>query len=200
MAIEQLLAHWGVAAIFGGAMIEGESFVIGGGALAQRGLLPVWQVALAAFLGSITMDQLCFAAGRHFRRHRWVRAMRDKPAVEKAIGFVERHPTGYILAFRYLYGLRIVSPVAIGLTRVPALRFTMLNTVSAAVWAVLFTAIGYAAGDALERMFGRVHSVPLLFLLVVAMAGVTAAIVHRVVTRRRGGPPERARSTSVTEP
>lgn len=184
MAIEQLLARWGIAAVFGGAMIEGESFVIGGGALAQRGLLPVWHVALAAFLGSVAMDQFCFAGGRWFRRHRWIAAMRDTPAAGKAIGFVERHPTGYILAFRYLYGLRIVSPVAIGLTRVPAMRFALLNTASAAVWAVLFTAIGYAAGDALERMFGRVHSVLLLFLLVVALAGVTVAIVHHVVARR----------------
>ena len=34
MALEAFLAHWGVAAVFVGAMAEGETFVIGGGASA----------------------------------------------------------------------------------------------------------------------------------------------------------------------
>lgn len=198
MAAEQLLAHWGLAGVFAGAMAEGESFVIGGGALAQRGIMVAWQVALAAFLGSVAMDQACFAAGRYFREHRLICAIRGKPAIRTAIAFVERHPTGYILAFRYLYGLRIVSPVAIGLTRVSALRFTALNTPSAAVWAILFTGIGYAAGDALEHVFGRVHSVLLLLLFVVILAAGTAALVHHFVARRKSGQ-ERARSEGVTE-
>ena len=131
MAITGFLAHWGLTAVFVGAMMEGESFVIGGGALAQQGLLVPCQAALAAFVGSVAMDQLCFWCGRRFREHRWIQAIRRQRACGRAIAFVERHPTGYIIAFRYLYGLRIVSPIAIGLTSVAAGRFLVLNTAEA---------------------------------------------------------------------
>jgi len=183
MAIESFLAHWGLAAVFAGAMAEGESFVIGGGALAQQGLLQAWQVALAAFAGSVTMDQLCFWAGRRMADHRWVKAIRGQRACSRAIDFVERHPTSYILAFRYLYGLRIVSPIAIGFTSVAAIRFLWLNAASAAVWAVLFTGVGYAAGKAYTKVFGEVHSVLLLLVGVVVLAGISLAVAHRFLKK-----------------
>ncbi|NIJ06433.1 membrane protein DedA with SNARE-associated domain [Sphingomonas vulcanisoli] len=165
-------------------MAEGESFVLAGGALSQRGMFPAWQVALAAFGGSTTMDQTCFALGRWFRDWRWVRAVREKRALKTALGFVERHPNGYILAFRYLYGLRIVSPLAIGLTKIGWLRFMALNTFSAAVWAVAFTALGVFAGDAIDKMFGRVHSGLVLLLIILVLAGASSALVHHVVAKR----------------
>ncbi len=180
-------------------MAEGESFVLAGGALAQRGLFPPWQVALAAFGGSVAMDQICFVGGRWFRDHRWVRRVREKAVLQKALGFVERYPNAYILAFRYLYGLRIVSPVAIGLTRISAVRFLLLNTLSAAVWALLFTAIGFLAGDAIEKMFGRVQSASILLLVVLVLGGVSSAVAHHFLSAREEGP-ERADRESVTDP
>jgi membrane protein DedA with SNARE-associated domain len=183
VAIDQFLAHWGLAAVFVGAMAEGESFVIGGGALASQDLLVAWQVALAAFTGSVAMDQACFWAGRRCRGHRLIEAIRRKPACGRALAFVDRHPTGYILGFRYLYGLRIISPLAIGLTNVSATRFLALNAASAAVWAILFTAIGFAAGQAYKSLFGEVHSILLLLLGLVILAGLGAAAAHRVTRK-----------------
>lgn len=165
-------------------MAEGESFVLAGGALAHRGLFPPWEVAAAAFGGSVTMDQVCFAIGRYFRDWHWVRRLREKRAMRTALGFVERHPNGYIIAFRYLYGLRIISPIAIGLTQIGWLRFFLLNTLSAIVWAVGFTWAGVLAGSAIERLLGRVNSALVILIIVLVLAGVSSALVHRVVARR----------------
>ena len=51
MAIEALIARYGLAAIFLGAGIEGETSVVAGGVLAHRHLLPLWGVWLAAASG-----------------------------------------------------------------------------------------------------------------------------------------------------
>jgi membrane protein DedA with SNARE-associated domain len=183
MNVDALLAHYGVVAIFVGAMAEGETFVLAGGVLAHRGLISPVEAAMAAFLGSAAADQICFFLGRRGRGSRLVARARAKPAFAKALGFIERYPTAYILAFRYLYGLRVVSPVALGVSNVAALRFVVLNLVSAAVWAALFTTIGYVFGHAVDGLLARFHlqhpALIVLAVLGVAIAGLTWCHHHR---------------------
>lgn len=158
MAIEHLLARFGLPAIFLGAGIEGETLVIAGGVLARRDLVPLWAAVLAAALGSSVADQLFFAAGRHFRDNRRVHAITQKPAFARALASLERHPTGFILGFRFLYGLRTISPIAVGTSHIPVMRFVLLNAIAALLWAMLFAGLGYVFGHGIERLFARLWS------------------------------------------
>ena len=116
LTIEALIARYGLAAIFIGAGIEGETSVLAGGLFAHEGMLSLPGAMIAAASGSFLADQAFFAAGRRFRDHRWVQRAQHKPAFAKALETLERHPIGFIFAFRFLYGLRTVSPIAIGTT------------------------------------------------------------------------------------
>ena len=66
---------------------------------------------------------------------------------------LERHQSWLILGFRFLYGLRNITPFAIGMSRVPTRRFVVLNIVGAAIWAVTFACGGYLFGVAMEAFF-----------------------------------------------
>ncbi|MEG3088761.1 DedA family protein [Sphingomonas sp. PB4P5] len=143
MSIELLIARYGLAAVFLGAGIEGETMVITGGVLAHNGLLPVAGVAIAAAAGSFVADQAFFAFGRYFREHPRVKRAEARPAFAKALAAFERHPTVFVFGFRFLYGLRTVAPMAIGTTAIRTRNFAALNLLAAAVWACLFTGIGY---------------------------------------------------------
>ncbi|RSU46611.1 DedA family protein [Sphingomonas sp. S-NIH.Pt15_0812] len=156
MTLPELIAHYGLPALFVGAAVEGETVVVAGGVAAHQGLLPLAGAMIATATGSFAADQAWFAAGRHFRDHRRVQQARAKPAFARAIRWLERYPIGFIFAFRFLYGLRTVSPIAIGTTRVPARTFVLVNALSAAVWGVIFTSIGYLFGQAFEQLVGRV--------------------------------------------
>ncbi|WCT74968.1 DedA family protein [Sphingomonas naphthae] len=185
MAVEQFLSHYGLAAVALGAAFEGETAVIAGGLLAHRGLWPLGGAMLAAFLGSFAADQMFFAVGRTCRGMAWVQRLQRRAAFAKALDVFHRHPTGFILAFRFLYGLRIVSPVAIGTTRIPARRFLALNLIAAAIWAPLFTILGYSFGKGLERWFGGRH-VPLWAVGVGVLALVGGGFaIHLLIQRRR---------------
>jgi membrane protein DedA with SNARE-associated domain len=176
MNVDALLTHYGLAAVFLGAMAEGETFVLAGGVLAHRGLISPVEAAVAAFLGSALADQICFFIGRRARSGRLVTRARANPAFAKALAFIERYPTGYILAFRYLYGLRVVSPIAIGVSEIPVARFVALNLISAATWAALFTTLGYVFGHALDGLLGRFH-IQHPALIVLAIVGTVAALL-----------------------
>ncbi|WP_380779579.1 DedA family protein [Sphingomonas sp. R86520] len=179
MSIETLIAQYGLAAIFLGAGLEGETAVVTGGVLAHQHLLPLWGTAAAAVGGSFAADQVFFLAGRRYRDTARVRKIAAKPAFAKALDTLERHPTIFILGFRFLYGLRTVSPIAIGTSHVPARTFLLLNAVAAAVWGVLFTGIGYLFGDTLLDAVHSImpkHKLAGVAILAVVIAGVSGAI------------------------
>ena len=185
MSIETLIAQYGLAAIFVGAGLEGETSVVTGGLLAHEGLLSLSGTALAAVVGSFAADQLFFFVGRRYRDTARVRRIAAKPAFAKALDTLDRHPTVFILSFRFLYGLRTISPIAIGTSHVPARTFMMLNAISAAVWGVMFTGIGYLFGDTL---LDAVHKImPKHKLAGVAILAVVVALVMTAIRywRRR---------------
>ncbi|MFD1950105.1 DedA family protein [Sphingomonas arantia] len=177
MSIETLVAHYGLIALFVGAGLEGETVVLTGGVLAHRELVPLWGAALVAAGGSFTSDQIFFALGRRYRDHPRVRRVMGKPAFARALRALERHPVGFILAFRFLYGLRTVSPVAIGTSQVPAMRFVMLNAVAALLWAVIFTGLGYGFGEGIEELAGRFRPHLPTLPVVLAVAGGIALVI-----------------------
>lgn len=155
VTIESLIGDYGLAAIFLGAGIEGETMVLAGGLFAHEGMLSLPGAALAAAAGSFVADQCFFAAGRRFRNHRWVQRAQAKPAFARALDTLERHPIGFIFAFRFLYGLRTVSPIAIGTSHVPTRTFLWLNAAAAVLWAILFTGLGYVFGTGIAELLGR---------------------------------------------
>lgn len=173
MTPQLLLARYGLAALFIGAGVEGETVVVIGGMLAHDGTINVADAIPAAAAGSFLADQLLFALGRRFRDHPRVERITKRPAFARALVELERRPNRFIFAFRFLYGLRVASPIAIGASRIPASRFVALNAAAAITWATLFTVAGYAFGHGIERALGRVR--PMEHSLVVG--AVLAALV-----------------------
>lgn len=185
MSVEHLIAHYGLAGLFLGAGFEGETVTVIGGLMAHRGLLSYWPAVLAASAGSFAADQLFFLIGRRFRGHGLVRKAQARPAFAKALAAFERHPVLFTFAFRFLYGLRTVSPMAIGTTRLRVTTFLAINAAAAAVWGLVFVSLGYFCGQAVETLFGRIHALEPLIGGVVAVA-VSIGLIGHFLHKRRG--------------
>jgi membrane protein DedA with SNARE-associated domain len=185
LAIEAIIARYGVWAVLAGAGIEGEAVVVTAGILAHKGLLPIWGVAVAAAVGSCLIDQLWFLLGRYFRASRWVQAAKVRPAFQRALRILEKHPTPFILAFRFIYGMRTVSPIAIGTSAVPARTFVPLNMLAAAIWGPLIAWLGYLFGKALDPWLHDVKSIILIAAGVAVMIAVGGLAVRWIIRARR---------------
>ena len=166
--LPQHIATFGPAAILVGSAVEGQTTVVAAGVMARHDLLPLWLALGAAALGSALIDHLLFVLGRSVRDSRFVRRAANKPAFDKALRLIERHPTGFIMAFRFIYGLRAAGPVAVGVSEVPHLRFAILNAMAAVLWAAVFLALGYAFGPMLIHLLGRMAEHKLLTAAVAA--------------------------------
>ncbi|SFR97350.1 DedA family protein [Sphingomonas jatrophae] len=164
------VARYGVAAVALGAGLEGEAAVLTGGVLAATGLFQPLAVGIAAFAGSATADQLLFLGGRRGRSTRFVEAVRAKPAFARVLGWIEARPLAFVIAFRFIYGCRVAGPVALGVSAVPARLFVPLNLLSAALWAALFTFLGWRFGPLVEPFLKRLFGHAPLALAVLAGA------------------------------
>ena len=67
---------------------------------------------------------------------------------------LKKYSTGFVLSFRFIYGVRNFSSFAMGMSGLAWSRFAMLNFIAAGVWAVCFAGAGYLAGMALQHVLG----------------------------------------------
>jgi membrane protein DedA with SNARE-associated domain len=158
--ITALVHRLGPAGVALGAGLEGETAVVIGGTAAHHGLFNPVAAALAAWAGSFVADQLVFWLSREQRHRPFVQKLAAEPKVGRALGIIDKHPRLFCCAFRFVYGFRIAGPAAVGLSAVPGRLFVVCNAVSAAVWAGLFTFIGYHFGNGLLAAIRPFFHVP----------------------------------------
>ena len=143
--IEQIVRQYGYLAVILGGMIEGESIILTASAFAAQGLLDIRYVTLIAFLASTIADQLLFFLGKHFGHHlgRSEHFQSFRPRIAAAI---LQYPRALIFGFRFIYGVRTITPIIIGSVDFPTFRFCRLNFVAAAAWTILSCGAGYLCG------------------------------------------------------
>ena len=190
MQIAHLLNEYGEAAIypltFAWTALEGETFVIFAGFLAQKGKLNIELLFLAAWLGSMFGDQVLFAVGRQYGVKFFDHFPRLKPGVLRAVSWLERHAVLFILSYRFMYGVRNVSSIAVGMSHMPWKRFAVLNAIAAFIWAGSFVGFGYLFGHLIrhrreDTVATSVHEITLGVLAVFAFIIIMRLAVMWVV-------------------
>jgi membrane protein DedA with SNARE-associated domain len=187
--IHHLIEQYGLIAVFLGCVAEGESAAILGGFFAHQHVFLLWHALAAAFLGAFAGDTFFFILGRSFSDHPRVVKLRKRPGFSHAYRMVRSHPNLFVLSNRYIYGMRLAGGIASGLSGISPLRFVALNAISSAVWAALFTGIGYVFGLGAEQIVGRAllhHQRVLIALgLGVAVAVIAFLVAHHVAGKER---------------
>lgn len=173
MTPDSLSPMYGYLGIAAGALLEGETALVLGGLAAFHGVLSIGGVMLAGFCGGITGDQVYFYFGRRHGPRLLAKRPQWQQRVARVTEQLRRHRDLFIFGFRFLYGLRVVSPLMIGLTDVSAARYTVINVVGGIVWAVSITMLAVLLGRGVETAVTRCQQVELVaFLAVGALACV----------------------------
>lgn len=190
MTLESLIESYGYLAVLILTFFEGETIVILAGVAAHLGLLELQWVILAALAGSFGGDQFYYYLGRHWGPKIIAKRLSWQEGAEKVYRLLHRHQYFLILTFRFYYGLRNVTPFAVGSARVPRIRFFVLNLIGAIVWAVSFAYAGYLFGEAFKLFIDDYHKYALYVLGGLVLLGLaiwlTTLIIHRRKAREHG--------------
>jgi membrane protein DedA with SNARE-associated domain len=152
MDLPTLLHQYGYLLIFVGTFAEGETLLVLGGYFAHRGYLDLAGVMATAFVAAVCGDQLFFHIGRNHATRLFERFPHLHDKVRIALHRAERHQNLVVLGMRFLWGLRIALPLAMGMTRMNGRKFFWLNLLSAAVWAALFSSLGYGTSRLFDHL------------------------------------------------
>lgn len=123
------------------AALEGEVVYAGAVVAASLGRLSPFGVLLSGSVGGWAGDQFWYYAARgplSSWLNRFENVARRRRAIEVRMHV---HATKFILAVRFLPGLRIAIPVACAYSGVAAFRFSSLSFISALAWATAIMAI-----------------------------------------------------------
>ncbi|MDR1946111.1 MAG: DedA family protein [Desulfovibrio sp.] len=173
----ELLGEWGYLIIVVWTFLEGETIVILAGMTAKSVGLEPHFIALSAFCGSFASDQVMFSLGKHKGVYVLAKFPRIAKNMDKAARLFRKYDTAMILGFRFIYGVRNITPIMLGISGVTHKKFFLLNAVGAGAWALTFTYGGHYAGQAFMGLMDRVGHGILYILLAVL---VVALIIWRV--------------------
>ena len=185
MSLESLIHTYGYVILFVGTFLEGETALVAAGFAADRGYLSLPVVVWVAALGSFFGDQMWFQIGRSKGRQMLAARPQWQGRAAKVERMLARHEMGVLIGFRFLYGLRMITPVVIGATQFSQLRFVLLNAIGSIVWALTIATAGYAFGSAMELILKDIRRYELTVLLVVASVGALVWLWHLIRSRRR---------------
>ena len=172
MNLPDLIETYGYWIVLGGTLLEGESVLLLAGYAAYSGLLELHTVIPVAVAGSFMGDQLWFFLGRRHGARLLKRYPKYAASAARAQALLAKYHAPVILGVRFLYGLRTVLPFVIGMSRIPTLRFQVLNFAGAILWAVSGAVAGYLFGNAIEYILGDIHRYEKYLFAALLLAGL----------------------------
>lgn len=184
MDIGGLIQSYGYWAVAGGTLIEGETVLLAAGAAASRSYLWMPAVIAIATVCGFLGDQVFFYVGRFWGRQLLARFPSFQPRAARVAALLERHDAPLILAVRFMYGLRTIGPIAIGMSAVPWWRFFAFNLLGAAIWAGIIGGLGYGLGHGVIRLMSLIHGIDADEIWLIG-AAVLVAVLWRLAVYLR---------------
>jgi membrane protein DedA with SNARE-associated domain len=185
MTLAHIIDSYGYAALVIGTFLEGETVLVLGGIAAKLGYLKLPWVIVSAFIGTLAGDQLFFFLGRRHGQALLLKRPQWHRRAQKVRHMLERHRVPVCIGFRFLYGFRTISPFVIGMSRIPAWQFVLLNIIGAAAWATLIGTLGFTFGQGLELLLGDIHHYEKEILGAVSGVGVAVWLFRWALNRKR---------------
>jgi membrane-associated protein len=182
-----LLAH-GYAVIFIGAALDnfglpasGDVVLFAGGWFANLGRVALPLVMLSGFAGALVSDNAVYWIGRiggrplisRVLKMRFLHFLINEGTLEKVERSFEAHGGKMVFVGRFGPGLRSMTPLFAGVSRMKYYKFLPYNLSAAAVWAVAYTLVGYVFGSywsdllAVAKSFG--YGIVALVILVLGV-------------------------------
>ncbi len=147
-----LLKQYGYIILFVWSTLEGEMGLIMGGLMCHTGDMWLPMAIFVAGLGGFVGDQIYFYTGRFNKSYIYTKLHSQRRKFAIAHLLLKKYGWPIIFVQRYMYGMRTVIPMAIGLTKYSGKKFAFINLISAWCWAAITIIPVYIYGEEILKL------------------------------------------------
>ncbi|QJC30541.1 DedA family protein [Enterobacteriaceae endosymbiont of Neohaemonia nigricornis] len=180
----KIITHYGYLMVFLGSLIEGETFVIIAGLLANKNMLSFYKIVIIAVIGSFIGDQFLFYLGQRYSTQILYFLNKYNFKIKKYYNIIRNYPYIFILVIRFIYGLRLVGPIIIGIINVSLLEFIIFNIIGAIIWAFIFTSAGYFFGGIITTLIIDLNKIIKYLLCTIIILFIIKLIYKKYIKKK----------------
>ncbi len=178
-----LLKQYGYAILFVWSILEGEIGLVMGGLLCHSGDINLFLAIFIAGFGAFVGDQIYFYIGRYNKSYINKKFAHHSRKFALATLMLRKYGTGIIFIQRYMYGMRTIIPISIGLARYSAKKFAIINLISAWFWAALTIIPVWYFGKQIIAIF---HLVLEHWYYAIPIVLIVAGVLYRAYSKHFG--------------
>jgi len=179
------LSTYGYVILFlyslGGGMVA----IIAAGVLSYTGQMDLTLSIIVAAIGNTLGDTLLFYMSRYNRPQMMPYIVKHRRKVALSHLLMKRYGDKIIFFQKFVYGIKTLIPLTIGLTKYSFTKFNILNAISAVIWAVGLGWASYTAGDPLMRAASFIGDNPWSMPLVIAVLFGLLWLYFQQATKKR---------------
>ena len=155
--------------IFIGVFLEGELVMLTSIIASRSGNLNLWIVILVGVLSTIFSDMFYFFIGRNRGKAWLLKNRRFIPKAKHVNRKIEKYPVLIFVIYRFLYGLRMITPLLIGLSKTKTRKFFIYCIFSTLLWAAVYSVPGYFFGELIKSKVEHLEKLEHYIFLVIAI-------------------------------
>lgn len=184
-SILENLSTYGYIALFIYSLGGGFLGLIAAGVLSSMGHLSLAITLIVAFLANIIGDILLFLMGRFYKGEimPYLKKHRRKLALSHIL--MKRYGNNILILQKFIYGLKTLVPIAVGVTKYRFKKFLIFNIFGAALWVIVFGVGSYMAGDFFRKVAVSIGENPLLAPITLVVVLCVVYLFFHIATKKR---------------
>lgn len=179
------LVTYGYIGLFLYSLGGGFVAIIGAGVLSFMGKMDLGLSMMIAFIANALGDIMLFYMARYQKgmMMEGLRKHRRKLALSHVL--MKKYGSWIILMQKFVYGIKTLIPIAIGLTKYDFKKFAFLNVISSGIWVVMFGFGSYYSGEFLVKVANLIGEKPWIAPLLLVVFGGTLWLYMEKATKKK---------------
>ena len=147
--MEQFIQDWGYIALFLYSFGGGFLALAIAGAFSYAGDLNIYITVIVAGVSNFIGSQFLFYFAKYNKSYmdETVNKHRRKVAMVKTM--LKKYGSFMIFIQKYIYGVKTLVPLVMGISAYNPFKYTVLNAIASAIWAIVIGYISFTAGKLL---------------------------------------------------
>ncbi len=179
------LATYGYIGLFIYSLGGGFVALIGAGVLSYMGKMDLGTAIAIAFVANALGDVLLFYMARYQKTMMMEGLRQHRRKLALAHVMMKKNGSWIILIQKFVYGIKTLIPIAIGLTKYDFKKFAILNVASSAVWALVFGLGSYYSGSLLVKFAETISDKPWIAPIILVVFGGALWLYMEKATKKK---------------